>query len=103
MQLYPLKQVTIVTEKILQDQLLPKLKELGAGGYTVTDCTGDGERGLRSGVGYGTNIQITVICPEEVAHKILTHVSRNFFENYSCIAWIADVEVMRGARYVKKT
>lgn len=102
MQLYPLKQVTIVTEKILQDQLLPKLTELGAGGYTVTDCSGNGERGLRSGVGFGSNIQITIICPEDCANKILTYVSRNFFDHYSCIAWIADVQVMRGARYEKQ-
>ena len=90
MQLYPLKQVTIVTEKILQDQLLPKLLEFGAVGYTTTDCTGSGERGARNGA-LGGNIQITVICPEDISHKILTYVSRNFFENYACIAWLSDV------------
>jgi hypothetical protein len=27
-------------------------------------------------------------------------VSRNYFENYACIAWQSDAAVVRGARYV---
>lgn len=98
MQLHPQKQVTIIVEKILQDQLFPKLIEFGAVGYTTVDCSGSGERGARTGP-FGTNVQITVICPEEVAHRILTYVSRNFFDHYACIAWLTDVQVVRGARY----
>ncbi|MDB5384959.1 MAG: nitrogen regulatory protein [Planctomycetaceae bacterium] len=100
MQLHPLKQVTIIVEKILQDQLLPKLIELGANGYTTIDCSGSGVRGVRSGE-FGSNVQITLICPEDISHKILTFVSRTYFDNYACIAWESDVQVVRGAHYVK--
>jgi nitrogen regulatory protein P-II 2 len=100
MQLHALKQVTIIVEKILQDQILPKLLELGATGYTAIDCSGCGHRGVRSGE-FGSNLQITLICPEDVSHKILTFVAQTYFENYATIAWESDVQVVRGARYVK--
>lgn len=102
MQLYPFKKVTIVLDKILQDQFLPKLIELGASGYTTIDCGGCGDRGVRTGA-FGSNVQITVICPPDVCDKILTYIARNFFDNYACIAWESDVKVVRGADYVKKS
>lgn len=101
MQLYPLKQVTIIVEKILQDQILGKLTSLGATGYTTIDCSGCGERGARSGA-FGSNVQITLVCSEVVSHKILTFVSEHYFDNYACIAWESDVQVVRGIRYEKK-
>jgi len=51
MQLHPLKLVTIVTETVLRDQLLPKLLELGATGYTCYEAMGFGSRGARKGFG----------------------------------------------------
>ncbi|MGA1496007.1 MAG: P-II family nitrogen regulator, partial [Rhodothermales bacterium] len=38
----PLKLVTIVTERILEDRLLRTLLDLGAKGYTLTQATGKG-------------------------------------------------------------
>jgi hypothetical protein len=38
----------------------------------------------------------------EVAEKILTHVSHEYFEHYACIAWLSDVQVVRGDQYVAK-
>jgi hypothetical protein len=37
----------------------------------------------------------------EVAEKILTHVSHEYFEYYACIAWLADVQVVRGQQYTQ--
>jgi nitrogen regulatory protein P-II 2 len=100
MQLHPLKLVTIVTEPVLKDQILEKVTALGATGYTYGDVTGSGSRGIRIGIG-GENVKIEIVCPNNVAEAILTFISHHSFENYACIAWVADVSVVRGSHYVK--
>jgi nitrogen regulatory protein P-II 2 len=100
MNLHPLKQLVIVTESILTEQILPKLIELGATGYTYFIVDGYGSRGARGDV-EGDNVRIDVICKPETAEAILTFVSHHYFENYGCIAWVTDVSVVRGAHYVK--
>ena len=102
MQLYPLKLITIVTEEVLKDQMIHKAQELGATGYTVYECQGKGVRGTRHDSVSGANVRIELVCPESVAVAILTTVSHDYFEHYACIAWISDVAVVRGARYVGK-
>jgi nitrogen regulatory protein P-II 2 len=100
MQLFTLKKVTIVTEDQLKHQLLKKITELGGTGYTCHEVQGYGSRGTRSDQ-FNSNVEVTVICSEEVATSILTYVSHNYFENAACIAWLSDVQVVRGARYVE--
>ncbi|HLJ12685.1 MAG TPA: hypothetical protein VKU82_15930 [Planctomycetaceae bacterium] len=101
MQLHPLKLVTIVTEQILKDQIVKKIIELGAAGCTWQEAQGTGSRGARRDAVGGGNVQIEVICPDSVAEAILTFVSRNYFDQYACLAWVTDVSVVRGKRYEK--
>ena len=102
MQLHRLKLVTIIVEQILQEQIVAKARELGATGCTWSESKGEGSRGARHDVVSGGNVKIEIVCPGDVAEAILTFVSHNYFENYACIAWLSDVEVMRGARYLTK-
>lgn len=92
--------VTIITEDTLKHQLLKKVCELGASGYTCREVQGYGSRGARSDQ-FANNIEVQIVCPEKVAHAILTYVSHNYFDQYACIAWLTDVEVVRGARYAQ--
>jgi|SRR5579871_939885 len=105
MQLHPLKLVTIVAEQILKEQLIKKGTELGATGCTYFEAEGTGSRGARSeGISSdftGSNVRIEFICPQSVADAIMTYVSHHYFENYACIAWVSDVSVVRGERYLK--
>lgn len=100
MQLHTLKKVTIITEDTLKHDLLKKLIELGATGYSCHECQGYGSRGARSDQ-FASNVHVELICEQPVAHAILTYVSHNYFERYACIAWLSDVEVVRGARYTQ--
>ena len=102
MNLHSLKMVTIVTEDSVRPQLAKKICELGATGYTSQEVQGFGSRGTRSDP-FANNVQLEVICPENVAFAILQYVADNFFENHACIAWISDVKVVRGARYLAPT
>ena len=101
MQLYPLKLVTIIAETILREPIVHKVLELGATGVSYHSCGGTGSRHTRHDVVLGENVQIKVVCPKEIAEEILTFVSHNYFENYACIAWMSDVEVVRGKQFAK--
>lgn len=102
MQLYPLKQVTVVVEEILKDQIQVEVLDLGATGYTTRDVVGHGSRNTRHSSVIESNVQIDFIVPEDVAVKIMTHISRKYFENYACIAWVSNVDVVRGDRFIKR-
>ncbi len=98
MQLHTLKKVTIVIEDSVKQELLRKIIEWGATGYTCREVQGYGSRGARSDQ-FGSNIEVEVVCSERVAISILTHVSHKYFENFACIAWTVDVQVIRGAAF----
>ncbi|MBS0260465.1 MAG: hypothetical protein JSS02_00805, partial [Planctomycetes bacterium] len=100
MQLHPLKLVTIVTEQVTREQIVKKILEFGAVGCTWSESQGVGARGVRSASSLSGNVRIEVACAQPIAEKILTYVSRNYFEHYACIAWQTDISVVRGVRYV---
>ena len=100
MQLQTLKLVTIVTEQVVREQLVKKILALGATGCSWGEVQGTGSRGARSDATGDTNVRIEVVCAQATADAVLTMVSRNYFENYACIAWQSDVAVVRGARYM---
>ena len=96
----PLKLVTIVTERILEDRLLRKLDELGARGYTLTQATGKGSRGVRASEWEGPDTRIETLVSEKVADAIVTHIAQAFFEHYAVIVYVQDAAVVRGDKYV---
>lgn len=95
-----LKLVTIVTERILEDRLTRKLVELGAKGYTLTQATGRGSRGVRASEWEGPDTKIESLVSAEVARAIVEHVAGAYFEHYAVIVYVQDAEVVRGEKYV---
>ncbi|SHK32318.1 P-II family nitrogen regulator [Rhodothermus profundi] len=95
-----LKLVTIVAERVLQERLLRTLKELGARGYTLTDVSGEGSRGVRASEWEGHNVKIETIVSPEVAERIIEHVAEHYFQHYAVIVYAQPVEVVRGDKYV---
>lgn len=95
-----LKLVTIVAEAILEKRLLEEVRRQGAKGYTLTDARGEGSRGLRTMDWEGKNIRLEVIVGEEVAERILRTLQENYFPYYAVIAFVENVEVVRGYKYV---
>ena len=102
MQLAELKLVTIIAEEILKDRLVQKVQELGATGASFHRTQGVGSRSVRHNDMFGENIQMKIVCPKEVAEAIVKYISDNYFENYAIVAWMMDVQVMRGENYTKK-
>lgn len=94
-----LKLVTIVTERILEDRLLRALDDLGATGYTLTQATGRGSRGVRASEWEGPDTRIETLVSPAVADAIVAHVAEKFFEHYAVIVYVQDAEVVRGEKY----
>jgi hypothetical protein len=92
--------VTIVTEAVLERQLIDDVKRLGVHGYTITDARGEGHRGVRAADWeYSRNIRLETICEARVAEAIMAHVSRTYYANYAMIAFHYEVEVMRPEKF----
>lgn len=100
MDLVPLKLVTIVAESLLEKKLVEEVKRLGAKGYTIVAARGEGSRGMRSVDWEGQNIRLETIVSEEVALRILQKLQEEYFPHYAVIAYVENVEVVRGEKYV---
>jgi len=99
MQPITLKLVTIIAEAVLESHLIREIQELGARGHTVTAVHGEGSRAVRTGVGEG-NVKIETVVGHETAERILRHVADSYFEHYAVVAYVSDVQVVRGDKYV---
>ena len=103
MQLFPLKLVTVVGETVIMDDVAEEGMKLGATGYTQSEVNGHGSRSTRN-VGSprsGRTTKVEFVVPTAVAEAILTHISHQYFEHYAIIAWVSDVQVVRGQNYLK--
>ncbi|MDB4353806.1 hypothetical protein N9Z02_00725 [Akkermansiaceae bacterium] len=92
--------VTIVTEGILKEQFTELLLENGASGFTITRAEGQGSKGVRARDFEGPNLRFEAIVSPAAADQILDTVEKKYFENYSVIAWVSNVEVLRGDKFV---
>ncbi len=100
MQTVPLKRVTIVAEAVLEERLLREIKALGARGYTVTDVRGAGNRGIRASEWAGGNVKIETLVGPDTADRILAHLAERYFPHFAVVAYVENVEVVRGDKYV---
>jgi nitrogen regulatory protein PII len=100
MSLVDLKLITIVSERILKNQIIKKIQECGAKGYTMIEATGEGSRGIRASEFEGRNVKIEIIASNEVASKIFQVIRAEYFENFAVIVYSQDVKVVRGDKYI---
>jgi len=94
------KLLTIVCEAALETPLLRDLESLGARGYTVTDARGKGSRGRRDATwGPHANIRVEVLCSAQTASSICDALRERYYDNYSMVLFVADVEVLRPGKF----
>ena len=99
--LHPLRLVTIVAETVLRDRITRRLLECGATGFTVTQSNGRGSRGARTGDIPGQGVRIEALVPEDVCVRILEEVADRYFADFAVIAWVTEVQVVRGEKYLR--
>ncbi len=100
MKTVPLRKVTIVAEAFLEQRILRAIRDGGARGYTLTEARGEGSRGVRASDWEGKNVRVEALVPPEVAERILAHVAEVYFPHFAVVAWVEDVAVVRGDKYV---
>ena len=91
--------VTIISERILRDDLVDMIRECGSKGHTITNVLGDGSRGIRASDFEGRNVKIETIVSEPVAERIVEQVSGQYLEDYAVIIYTSGVDVVRGDKY----
>lgn len=97
--------VVIITEKIILDGVTQIIEDAGASGYTVVAAGGKGSRGVRSSdrpavVDAFSNMKVEVItASREMADRIADEVAARYFENYSGITYLEEVEVLRPQKF----
>jgi nitrogen regulatory protein P-II 2 len=94
-----MKLVTIVVEPVLEPRITAALKSLGATGWTVTEARGTGSRGTRMGEVPGEGRRIETVVSATAANRILTYIADHYFADFAIIAFVSDVEVLRGEKY----
>jgi nitrogen regulatory protein P-II 2 len=97
-----MKRVTIIGDETVKYRILEEILAMGATGYTDCPAHGKGARGVRPRHGEPPNAKIEVIATPEVAHRILEHIAKNYFDKYAMIAFLSDVEVLRGEKFGAK-
>jgi nitrogen regulatory protein P-II 2 len=93
------KKITIVAERLLQDQVVDLLKKHQVTGWTAQSVTGEGSRGLRASEWEGSNVQIYTLVPEALAETIMQDIAEHYFENWSVVVYSQDVDVLRPGKY----
>ena len=100
MELIARKLLTIVTESALEDTLVRDIENLGARGYTITDARGKGSRGMRDATwAPHANIRLEVLCDADTAHAICTALRERYYDNYSMVMYVGDVDVLRPEKF----
>ncbi len=99
----------IITESAIEERIIRLIKSLGTKGYTVyRGLSGEGDRGVRSGLGgisvFGDNVRIeTVVSSEEEADTVMREVIENYFNNFAGIAYASEVRVIRANKFLKQS
>jgi nitrogen regulatory protein PII len=94
------KLVTIVTEAVLEPELLEELEDLGASGYTITEARGSGSRGVRdAGWISSGNIRVEIGCSSELADRIAGRLRDKYYDHYAMILFESDIRVLRPGKF----
>jgi hypothetical protein len=92
--------LTIVTEAVLERELLAEFESLGVRGYTITDARGKGSRGRRqSDWSQEGNIRIEMVCEPALAERVAQHLRDRYYDHYAMILFLQDVSVLRSEKF----
>jgi nitrogen regulatory protein P-II 2 len=97
---HPKTLLTIVTEAVLEGELLRDLRERGAHSWVVGEVHGASIEGVREGAWEADRtIELKVLCEAGVADAIAAHVLKTYARHYSVAMWFSAVAVLRPERY----
>ncbi len=100
MEQYPRRLLTVVTEAVLERDLIDEFEALGVRGYTITDARGRGGRGTRqSDWAQEGNIRIEIVCEPAIAERVAARLRERYYDHYAMILFMQDVSVLRPDKF----
>ena len=100
MQQFPRRLLTIVTEAVLERELVAEIEALGVRGYTITEARGKGSRGRRqSDWSQQGNIRVEIVCEAELAERVAGHLRDRYYDHYAMVLFLQDVSVLRPDKF----
>ncbi len=100
MEHFPRRLLTIVTEAVLERELVAEFQSLGVRGYTITDARGRGSRGTRqSDWAQDGNIRVEIVCDSTVADRVVARLRERYYDHYAMILFLQDVSVLRPEKF----
>lgn len=92
--------LTIISESLLREEIITLIRRHGATGFTLSKVEGQGSRGVRASEWEGRNLKFEVIVSSTTADGILDEIAKKYFEDFAVIAWLTEVEVLRGHKFI---
>lgn len=86
--------LTIITEPVLENQMIELIKTKGARGFSIGSIRSETASDFS-----GSNIRIEIISNRSTAEKILENLQKNYFTKYSMIAFLSEIEVIRAEKF----
>ncbi|MCH2037779.1 MAG: hypothetical protein MK137_04215 [Rickettsiales bacterium] len=106
MTLHLAEKVVIITERIIAAGVCDIIESCGATGYTIVRAGGKGSRNVRatsdcaSVIEDFANVKIEVIVNDKaMAETIVDQVTEKYFDNYSGITYLENVEILRPKKF----
>jgi nitrogen regulatory protein PII len=100
MEQFPRRLLTVVTEAVLERDLVAELESLGVRGYTITEARGKGSRGRRqSDWAQEGNIRIEIVCDAPLAERVAARLRERYYDHYAMILFLQDVSVLRPDKF----
>jgi nitrogen regulatory protein PII len=100
MEQFPRRLLTVVTEAVLDRELVTELEALGVRGYTITEARGKGSRGRRqSDWAQEGNIRVEIVCEPALAERVALRLRERFYDHYAMILFLQDVSVLRPDKF----
>ena len=95
-----LKRITIVTEGRLENQIVKRVTELGASGYTSIPCRGIGRSGLSQSTSSAVEqVRIEIITQPEISEEIVSYISSELSPKNNVSVCVETVEVNFANKY----
>jgi nitrogen regulatory protein P-II 2 len=92
--------LTIISESLLREEIITLVRRHGATGFTLSKVEGQGSRGVRASEWEGRNLKFEVIVSSATADAILDEIAEKYFADFAVIAWLTEVEVLRGHKFI---
>ncbi|MBM5572622.1 MULTISPECIES: P-II family nitrogen regulator [Deefgea] len=92
--------LTIVTEAVLENDLIELFESQKIRGWTIVAARGNGAHGEKHGnFDANENIQIELITDTASAEQLASSVQQQFGSHYALVQWLSEVRVLRGEKF----